>query len=100
MYPQDCIGGCGGGTCCGDAVIDLYDVPEMDDIILGLQSATACQIANGDVPNGTPPCCGNPPGTPNCESDGDIDMFDRKVINDKALGRMNCCDYCLFGQIY
>jgi len=68
--------------------------------MLGLQTATACQIANGDVPNGTPPYCGNPPGTPNCESDGDIDLFDRKVINDKALGRMNCCDYCLYGRIY
>jgi hypothetical protein len=100
VFPQDCIGGCGGGACCGDGVIDLYDVLEMDDIILGLQTATACQIANGDVPNGTPPYCGNPPGTPNCESDGDIDQFDRKVIYDKAVGRMNCCDYCLFGRIY
>ena len=100
VYPQGCAGPCGGGTCCGDGVIDLYDVLEMDDIILGLQTPTACQIANGDVPNGTPPYCGNPPGTPNCESDGDIDLFDRKVINDKALGRMNCCDYCLYGRIY
>jgi hypothetical protein len=100
VYPPDCAGGCGGGTCCGDGVINMYDVLEIDDIILGLQTPTSCQIANGDVPNGTPPYCGNPPGTPNCESDGDIDQFDRKVINDKALGRMNCCDYCLFGKIY
>jgi hypothetical protein len=47
-----------------------------------------------------PPYCGNPPGTPNCDSDGDIDIFDVLVMIDKALGKMNCCDYCLYGNIF
>jgi hypothetical protein len=101
IYPQDCIGGtCGAPTCCGDGIVDLFDILEAVDIILNLQTATDCQIGNGDVPNGLPPYCGNPSGTPNCESDGDIDIFDVLVMIDKALGRMNCCDYCLFGEIY
>jgi hypothetical protein len=95
VYPQGCF-----PACCGDGVVDLFDVLEIDDIIQGLQTPTACQLRNGDVPNGTPPYCGNPPGSTNCESDGDIDIFDRRVIYDKALGKMNCCDYCLFGKIY
>ena len=101
IYPQDCIGGtCGALTCCGDGVIDLFDILEAVDIILNLQVATDCQIANGDVPNGMPPYCGNPPGTPNCQGDGDIDIFDVLVMIDKALGKMNCCDYCLYGNIF
>jgi hypothetical protein len=101
IYPQDCLGGdCGAVNCCGDGVIDLFDILEAVDIILNLQVATACQIGNGDVPNGMPPYCGNPSGTPNCETDGDIDIFDVLVMIDKALGKMNCCDYCLFGQIF
>ncbi len=101
IYPQDCIGGtCGALTCCGDGVIDLFDILEAVDIILNLQIATDCQLANGDVPNGMPPYCGNPPGTPNCQGDGDIDIFDVLVMIDKALGKMNCCDYCLYGKIF
>jgi hypothetical protein len=101
MYPQDCIGGtCGAATCCGDGMIDLFDILEAVDIMLNLQTATLCQLGNGDVPNGMPPYCGNPPGTPNCDTDGDIDIFDLLVVIDKALGRMNCCDYCSFGDIY
>jgi len=101
IYPQDCLGGpCGDVTNCGDGVVDLFDILEAVDIILGLQTASLCQIGNGDVPNGMPPYCGNPPGTPNCDSDGDIDIFDVLVMIDKALGKMNCCDYCLFGEIF
>ncbi len=100
IYPQDCIGGSCGSTSCGDGTVDLFDILEMIDIILGLQNPTACQLGNGDVPNGMPPYCGNPPGTPNCEGDADLDIFDVLVIIDKALGKANCCDYCLFGQIY
>jgi hypothetical protein len=101
IFPQDCIGGtCGAATCCGDGVIDLFDILEGVDIILNLQTATECQIGNGDVPNGMPPYCGNPPGTPNCEGDGDIDIFDVLVMIDKALGKMNCCDYCIYGNIF
>jgi hypothetical protein len=102
IYPQDCeFGGpCGDNGVCGDGVVDLFDILEAIDIILGLQEATLCQIGNADVPNGMPPYCGSPAGTPNCESDGDIDIFDVLVMIDKALGKANCCDYCNFGQIY
>ena len=27
-------------------------------------------------------------------------IFDVLVMIDKALGNMNCCDYCLFGEIF
>ena len=102
IYPQDCeFGGpCGDVQTCGDGVVDLFDILEAIDIILGLQTATLCQIGNADVPNGMPPYCGSPAGTPNCESDGDVDIFDVLVMIDKALGKANCCDYCNFGQIY
>ena len=100
IYPQDCLGGPCADTDCGDGVVDILDILEGLDIVLGLQTGTACQIDNGDVPNGLPPYCGNPPGTPNCEGDGDIDIFDVLVMIDKALGKMNCCDYCLFGDIF
>ena len=100
IYPQDCIGGPCADTDCGDGVVDILDILEGLDIVLGLQEATMCQIGNGDAPNGVPPYCGNPPGTPNCEGDGDVDIFDVLVMIDKALGKMNCCDYCLFGEIY
>ena len=101
IYPQDCIGGpCGDDQACGDGIVDLFDILEAIDIILGLQIATDCQIENGDVPNGMPPYCGNPPGDPNCQTDGDIDIFDVLVMIDKALGKANCCDYCTFGNIF
>jgi hypothetical protein len=98
IYPQDCLNpGC---KPCGDGVVDLFDILEMVDIILGLQTPTACQLDNGDVPNGMPPYCGNPPGDTNCLSDGDIDIFDLLVIIDMALDKPNCCDYCTSGAIY
>jgi hypothetical protein len=101
IYPQDCVGGpCGDTQVCGDGIVDLFDILEAIDIILDLQAATPCQIDNLDIPNGMPPYCGNPPGDPNCLSDGDIDIFDVLVIIDKALGKANCCDYCLFGQLF
>ena len=98
VYPQDCYE-C---TSCGDGVVDLFDILEEIDFILGLQTATPCQMGHGDVPLGMPPYCGNPAGVnpPNCETDGQIDIFDALVIIDKALSRLNCCDYCMFGQIY
>ena len=100
IYPQDCVGGICADADCGDGIVDILDILEGLDIVLGLQTATSCQTGNGDVPNGVPPYCGNPPGTPNCEGDGDINIFDVLVMIDKALGKMNCCDYCLFGEIY
>ena len=119
IYPQDCIGGpCGGDLACGDGVVDLFDILEAIDIILGLQVPTCCQLDNGDVPNGMPPYCGEPAGTPNCSNTADLDglgacdpediatyidrisIFDVLVMIDKALGKTNCCDYCLFGNIF
>ena len=100
IYPQDCLGGDCASQVCGDGMVDLFDILEAIDIILGLQEATRCQIDNADVPNGMPPYCGNPPGDPNCETDGDVDIFDVLVMIDKALGKSNCCDYCSFGQLF
>jgi hypothetical protein len=98
IFPQDCLDpGC---APCGDGDVNLFDILEMVDIVLGLQAPTACQRNNGDVPNGMPPYCGNPPGAANCERNGNIDIYDLLVIIDMALGKMNCCDYCLSGQIY
>ena len=101
IYPPDCpSGGACANEVCGDGVVDLFDILEAIDIILGLQIATDCQIDNADVPNGMPPYCGNPPGEPNCQTDGDVDIFDVLVMIDKALGKANCCDYCTFGNIF
>jgi hypothetical protein len=82
-------------------VVDLFDILEEIDFILGLQVISNCQMLHGDVPLGMPPYCGNPAGVtpPNCETDGVIDIFDALVIIDKALSRMNCCDYCMYGKI-
>ena len=89
-------------TLCGDGVVDIFDVLEEIDIVLGLQAASDCQKLHGDVPLGMPPYCGDPAGVnpPNCETDGIIDIFDALVIIDKSLSRMNCCDYCMYGEIY
>ena len=98
IYPRDCPNpGC---TTCGDDVVNLFDILEAVDIILGHQIPSACQIEHGDVPNGKPPYCGEPAGTFNCESDGEIDVLDLLVIIDKAQGRANCCDFCLFKRIF
>jgi len=100
VYPQDCY------ECesCGDGIVDIFDILEEIDIILDLQNASFCQkmCGHGDVPLGMPPYCGDPAGVnpPNCNCDGEIDIFDALVIIDKALSKMNCCDYCMFGEIY
>jgi len=98
IYPRECLDpGC---TPCGDNAVDLYDVLEAIDIILGISTPTNCQIDHGDVPNGIPPYCGDPAGTPDCDSNEAIDIFDALVIIDMAQGRSNCCDYCLFRRIF
>jgi len=98
VYPQDCY------ECasCGDGTVDIFDMLEAIDIVLGIQTATPCQVLHGDVPLGIPPYCGDPPGVnpPNCGTDGVIDIFDALVIIDKALSKMNCCDDCMYGEIY
>ena len=91
---------CGGDPFCGDGIVNLFDILEAVDIILGLTEYTDCQFERGNVPNGLPPYCGNPAGTPNCESDDEIDILDVLVIIDRALRRANCCDYCYFGEIF
>ena len=53
-----------------------------------------------DLPNGIPPYCGNLPGEPNCETDGDVDEFDLQVVIDLAQGKTNCYSYCEFGEIF
>jgi hypothetical protein len=85
---------------CGDGVVNLFDILEAVDIILGYAEPTDCQLKNGDVPNGMPPYCGSPSGSTNCLTDGQMDIFDLIVINDTALGKANCCDYCISGEIY
>ena len=79
---------------CGDGDVNYYDILEAIDIARGIIVPTPCQLIHGDTPNGIPPYCGNPPGNPNCETDGDIDIFDALVIRDHALEISNCYDYC------
>ena len=100
IYPQDCIGGDCGGADCGDGVVDLFDVLEAIDIILGLQVGTACQLERANVPNGMPPYCGDPAGHPNCYRDADLDMLDVLVMMDMVHGKINCCEYCLFKELF
>jgi hypothetical protein len=90
IYPPEVTPG---GGDCGDGVVDLFDFLESLDIILG-KTGNACQMRHGDVPNGEPTYCGNPAGVTNCETDGDIDIFDTTVVINKASGKQNCCDYC------
>jgi hypothetical protein len=98
IYPQDCVGGACGSSTCGDGVVDIFDVMEAVDIILGLQEPTACQTERANVPNGKPPYCGEPAGVMNCERDADIDMLDVLVIMDVARSKYNCCEYCLLKE--
>jgi len=98
IYPQDCVGGVCGSSGCGNGVVDIFDVMEAVDIILGLQTPTACQLDRANVPNGMPPYCGDPAGDPNCARDADIDMLDVLVIMDVARSKFNCCEYCLFKE--
>jgi hypothetical protein len=82
---------------CGDGMVDIFDITEIVDIILESEVPSECQLARGNVPNGMPPYCGNPPGTPNCAGDGDIDIFDILVVIDKTLAKDNCINHCLCG---
>ena len=96
IAPRDCLG----SPFCGDGQVDIFDILEMVDILLGNVDVTECQTVHGDVPNGMPPYCGNPSGEANCQSDGVLTIFDLLVVIDKALGKANCCDYCYFDEIY
>lgn len=79
---------------CGDGVVNALDIDEAGRIVENVVTPTACQLMNGDVPNGIPEYCGYPPGNSNCEINGVFDIFDYMVIVDKAMGRINCCDHC------
>src|SRR5690606_9477811 len=99
IYPQDCIGGSCGSTSCGDGTVDLFDILEMIDIILGLQHPTAFALGNSDVPNRMAPYCGNLHCNSNSKVEAHLNIIDVMVINEKALCKANCWDYCFFGQI-
>ena len=98
IYPQDCLG----PDCapCGDNVVDLYDVLEAIDIILGLTRLLPASLITVMCLTVCRLTAENPAGTPDCGSDGDIDILDALVIIDMAQGRSNCCDYCLFRKIF
>ena len=80
------------GDDCGDGSINIFDILEEIDIVLGIIVPTECQVEQGDVPTGNPTCddCSPP--------DGVINIFDILVIIDKALDKDNCCDYYYFGD--
>jgi hypothetical protein len=83
-----------GAMDCGDGVVNALDAEEAIYLIENNITPTDCQLINGDVPNGIPEFCGYPPGTFNCALNGVFDIYDYMVIADKAMGRINCCDYC------
>jgi hypothetical protein len=89
LYPRDCLPE---QPNCGDGKINIFDILEEVDIVLGVVQPSDCQRAMADVPTGTPPYCSDP--------DNEIDIFDVLVIIDKALGKANCCDYYYLGIIY
>ena len=92
IYPRECDE-C---TDCGDGIVDIFDILEEIDIILGLVTPTDCQIERGNVPTGTLPYCADP-GTAILDN---INIFDSLVVIDMALGKGNCCDYYYFSEIY
>jgi len=83
-----------GAMDCGDGVVNTLDADEAIYLIENNITPTACQLINGDVPNGIPGFCGYPPGTSNCSVNGILDIYDYMVIADKSMGRINCCDHC------
>ena len=76
---------------CGDGEVDIFDVLEEIDIILGIGTHSDCQMTRGDVPNGTPPNCR--------DVNGEIDIFDIIVLIDVVLERENCCDYIIGNDV-
>jgi len=77
---------------CGDGIVDIFDLLEEIDFILGIIEPSDCQLTRANVPTGTPPYCD--------DHDEEIDIFDALVMVDMALGKSNCFDYCYFGKIY
>jgi hypothetical protein len=89
IYPRECLPDLPN---CGDGKVDIFDILEEIDFVLGYAIPSDCQLPRADVPTGTPPYCTAP--------DGEIDILDVLVIIDMALGKANCCDYYYFGKIY
>lgn len=104
VYPRECLPPacipqeCSPPDCpppsmfCGDAIVNIFDMLEAIDFVLGASTPSECQLARTDVPTGTPPYC-EPP-------DGELNLLDILVIKDKSLGSMNCCDYYTSGKTY
>jgi len=68
----------------GDGEVDINDVMEAIDIVLGIGDHSDCQLKMADVTTGTPPTCH--------ERDGEINIFDVLVILDVALEKEpHCC---------
>jgi len=84
VYPSDT---------CGDGVVNIFDILEEIDIVLGIMEPLECQETQADVPTGLPTCADDctPP-------DDEINIFDILVLIDKALERVNCCDCYYFGE--
>jgi hypothetical protein len=89
VYPRDCLPDMPN---CGDGIVDIFDILEEIDIVLGLVIPSDCQETRADVPTGVPPYCAAP--------DGEYTLNDVLTIIDMALGKLNCCDYYYLGLIY
>jgi len=96
VYPRECLPE---NPECGDGETNIFDILEEIDFILDVVNPSDCQALQADVPKGTPPYCGCV-GDEICQKDGMIDIFDLLVIIDMALGKTNCCEYGIDGQIY
>jgi PKD repeat protein len=75
---------------CGDGEVNIFDILEEIDFVLGITEPSACQAEQANVPTSLPPDCVDP--------DDDINLFDVLVIIDKTLAKENCCDCYYFGE--
>ena len=76
---------------CGDGVINIFDILDEIDFVLGILEPSDCQALQANVPTSLPPLCDDP--------DDEINIFDVLVLIDLALGKSNCCDYYYFGEM-
>jgi len=74
-------------TNCGDGAVNIFDVLEEIDFVLGSSTPSECQELRVNVPTGLPPGCTapDPVGT-------QPDILDVLVIIDELLDKPNCCD--------
>jgi len=89
VYPLECLPD---QPNCGNGAVDIFDILEEVDFVLGIATPSDCQATRADVPHGTHPYCTAPNGA--------IYVLDVLVIIDMALGKANCCDYCYLGKLY